>query len=257
MTLVLAMLLAQLAADAPTPAQALIGRTTASEYVDALLDDGRYVRFGTDDAGPVHVWQPRTLKRDGAIVIYLHGFYTDVDAAIREHRLTAQFRDSGRNAVFVVPQTRSWRTDALSWPDVQQLLAQVEKRTKAKLPTGPIVLVAHSGGYRAAAGWLGEPRVKQVLLVDGMYGNEKDFEAWLDRGEGRQLVLVGYDTKQRGEWLANKRRAVTLDVLPWLYDELPASLRKAPVVHVQSERLDHMQLVTDGRLLPWLLHTFR
>lgn len=240
-----------------TPARLLVERTTSTEYVNELLDDGRYVRFGTEDNGPVHVWSPRTLKRDGAVVIYVHGFFTDVDAAMREHRLTAQFRDSGRNAVFIVPEARSWRTDPILWPELPKLLTNVEQRTKTRLPSGPIVLVGHSGAYRTLAGWLTEPRVKQVLLVDGLYGNEKDFEAWLDAGDGHQLVLVGYDTKQRGEWLSKKRPSVTVDTLPWLYDELPATVRKASLVHVHSERLDHMGLVTDGRLLPWLLHAFR
>ncbi len=253
------MLLAQVdgGTEPSTPMRALIERTVASEYVEQLLDDGRYVRFGTKDNGPVHVWTPRKLKRDGAVVIYVHGFFTDVDAAVREHRLTAQFRDSGRDAVFIVPEARSWRSDPVLWPELGRLLAEVEARAKLKLPKGPVILVGHSGAYRTLAGWLTEPRVKQVLLVDGMYGNEKEFEAWLDAGDGHQLVLVGYDTKQRGEWLARKRASVTIDTLPWLYDEQPAAVRKASLVHVHSERLDHMQLVTDGRLLPWLLHTFR
>lgn len=253
------MLLAQVdgGAEAATPARLLVERTVPTEWVSELLDDGHYVRFGTRTNGPVHVWSPRALKRDGAVVVYVHGFYTDVDGAMREHRLTTQFRDSARNATFIVPEARSWRTDPMLWPELKTLLAEVERRTKTKLPGGPVVLVGHSGAYRTLAGWLSEPRVKQVLLIDGLYGNEKDFEAWLDAGDGHQLVLVGYDTKQRGEGLSRRRAAVTLDVLPWLYDELPASVRRAPLVHVQSERLDHMQLVGDGRLLPWLLHTFR
>ncbi|GMU62998.1 MAG: hypothetical protein AMXMBFR34_47610 [Myxococcaceae bacterium] len=84
-------------------------------------------------------------------------------------------------------------------------------------------------------------------------------EAVSDGASGpRQLVLVGFETQQRAEWFARKHgQTVRLDTLPWLYDELPASVRKAPVLAVQSERLDHMQLVTSGRLLPWLLHALR
>jgi predicted alpha/beta hydrolase family esterase len=168
-----------------------------------------------------------------------------------------QFRDSGRNALFIAPEARSWRTDPILWPELETLLAAVEKRLKLKRPKGPVVLVGHSGAYKTIAGWLTDEHVKQVLLVDGLYGNETDFKQWLE-GDGHQLVLVGFDTQQRAEWMARKHAAaVQLDALPWLYDELSPSAKRAPLVCVQSERFDHMQLVTDGRLLPWLLHAFR
>lgn len=244
-----------------TPVRELLNRTTEAEYVEQLLDDGKYVRFGTRDSGPVHVWRPRSYRRDTAqIVVYVHGFYTDVDTAMREHQLTTQFRDSGRNALFIVPEARSWRTDPILWPELEKLLLAVEKRLKLQRPDGAIVLLGHSGAYKTISGWVGEPKVAQVLLVDGMYGDEKEFQAWLDAPDApapRQLVLIGYDTQQRAEWLARKRASVKLDTLPWLYDELPGTIRKAPLVTVQSERFDHMQLITQGRLLPWLLHTFR
>ncbi|MDP1825976.1 MAG: hypothetical protein Q8L48_22115 [Archangium sp.] len=243
-----------------TPALELIGRTTESEYVEQLLDDGKHIRFGTTENGPVHVWRPRNYRSDTAVtVIYLHGFFTSVDQAMREHQLTSQFRDSGRNALFIVPEARSWRTDPVFWPELEKLLVAVEKRARLKRPKGPIVLLGHSGAYRTIAGWLPHQSVGQVLLVDGMYGNEAEFKQWLDvPGSTHQLVLVGFDTQQRAEWLIKRRAAsVQLDTLPWLYDELPPAIRKAALVSVQSERLDHMQLVTDGRLLPWLLHAFR
>jgi hypothetical protein len=262
--LALALLLLAQAPDAggpepATPAVELVSRTRASEYVDMLLDDGRYVRFGTDDAGPVHTWRPRSYRADSAAtIVYVHGFYTSSDQALRDHRLVTQFRDSGRNALFIVPEARSWRTDPIYWPELEQLLLTVERRLKLKRPRGPVVLVGHSGAYRTIAGWLQHPGVEQVLLVDGLYGNEGDLQRWLDASAAHQLVLVGFDTQQRTEWLLKKRpRALKLDTLPWLFDEVPPALRKAPLLNVQSERLDHMQLVTDGRLLPWLLHTFR
>ncbi len=243
-----------------TPARELISRTTENEYVEQLLDDGKHIRFGTKENGPVHVWRPRSYRSDTAVtVIYLHGFFTSVDQAMREHQLTTQFRDSGRNGLFIIPEARSGRTDPVFWPDLEKLLLAVEKRLKLTRPKGPIVLVGHSGGYRTIAGWLGHENVGQVLLIDGMYGNESDFKQWLDgQPMPRQLVLVGYDTQQRAEWMLRKHApSVQLDTLPWLYDELPLAIRKAPLVSVQSERLDHMQLVTDGRLIPWLLHSFR
>lgn len=257
-------LLAQLpdgGVEPPTPMREAVLNTIEREWVEEWLDDGKYVRFGTKDAGPVHVWRPRFYKKETAeLVVYVHGFYTNADGAMREHQLTAQFRDSGRNALFIVPEARSWRTDAVLWPDLEKLVAEVEKRLKLERPQGRVVLIGHSGAYRTLSGWLTHEKVSQVLLVDGLYGNESDFKAWLEAPDSalpRQLVMVGYDTQQRAEWFARKQKAVQLDTLPWLYDELSPAVRRAPLVTVQSERLDHMALVTDGRLLPWLLHAFR
>jgi hypothetical protein len=209
----------------------------------------------------VHVWRPRAYRRESAnVVVYLHGFFTNVDGAVREHQLTQQFRDSGRNALFIVPETRSWRTDPILWPDLEQLVVAVERRLKLKRPEGEIVLLGHSGAYKTMSGWLKHEKVARVLLVDGMYGDEREYQAWLDAPAPapRQLVLVGYDTQQRAEWLAKKHAAaVQLETLPWLYDELPPRVKSARLVTVQSERFDHMQLITEGRLVPWLLHAFR
>lgn len=243
-----------------TPALDLSSRTTEREYVEQLLDDGKHVRFGTRENGPVHVWRPRTYRSDTAVtVVYLHGFFTSVDQALREQQLISQFRDSGRNGLFIIPEAQSYRTDPVFWPELEKLLVAVERRLKLKRPKGPIVLVGHSGAYKTIAGWLAHEKVSQVLLIDGLYGNDAEFKAWLDVLPGpHQLVLVGSETQQRAEWLLRKHaRAVQVDTLPWLYDELPSSIRQAPLVSVQSERLDHMQLVTDGRLIPWLLHSFR
>jgi hypothetical protein len=247
------------APEPTTPARELINRTNESEYVEQLLDDGKHVRFGTKENGPVHVWRPRNYRADSAVtVIYVHGFFTSVDQALREQLLITQFRDSGRNALFIIPEARSWRTDPVFWPVLEDLIVAVEKRLKIKRPKGPIVLMGHSGAYKTFAGWLNHENVRQVLLIDGMYGNEPEFKAWLDSEPPRQLVLIGYDTQQRAEWMVRKRApSVQLDSLPWLYDELPSSIRQAPLVSVQSERFDHMGLVTNGRLIPWLLHSFR
>lgn len=253
--------LAQLSDAEPTPARALLSRTIERERVQELLDDGTHWRFGTEKNGPVHVWRPSHYKAATAkTVVYVHGFYTDADAAFLEHGLAAQFRDSGLNALFIVPQARSWRTDPIFWPELDVLLAVVQARVGEPKPAGAVVVMGHSGAYKTVAGWLGHPRLERVLLIDGFYGDEAAFTRWLDGADRsfRQLVLVGFETQQRADWLV-KRRAPTsrLDALPYLYDEVPAGLKKAPLVGIKSERFDHMALVTSGRVLPWLLRWAR
>lgn len=259
-TLLTAALLLQQAPEPLSPAQAAVRLTTENEFVDQLNEDGRHLRFGTKDKGAVHVWRPRTFRAQSAVtVVYLHGFFTDVDRAVLEHQLLTQFRDSGRNALFIVPEARSGRTDPVYWTDLDELLRTVERRTRLT-PPGRVVVVGHSGAYKTIVEWLAHASVEQVFLVDGLYGNDDEFHAWVSDAEAktRQLVLVGFDTQQRTEWFLRKHRdAVRLDDLPYLFDEVPPAVKKARLVFFQSERFDHMGLVTTGRLLPWLLHAFR
>lgn len=248
------------AAEPPSPAMQAVKATTENELVDQLNEDGRHLRFGTKDKGAVHVWRPRTFRAAGAVtIVYLHGFFTDVDRAVLEHQLLTQFRDSGRNAIFVVPEARSGRTDPVFWDHLPTLLSTVERRTKLKLPER-VVVVGHSGAYKTIVEWLEHEKLEQVMLVDGLYGNDEEFADWVSAAEAktRQLVLIGFDTQQRSEWFLKKHpEAVRLDDLPYLFDELPQATRKAKLVYFQSERFDHMGLVMSGRLLPWLLHAFR
>ena len=243
--------------EVPTPAAALIAATVKREYAEQLLEDGRHIRFGTDGKGPVHVWRPSFYRADTAtLVIYLHGFYNNADSAFFEHQLATQFRNSGRNALFIVPEAPSWRTDAVTWDDLEELLKQVFERVKVKPPGGAMMVVAHSGAYRTVVEWLQHPKLKQVVLLDALYGGDKEFQAWSESTAlpGKQLVMVGFDTAQHTEWFLRKHpNAVKLDDVPYVYDKLPQP--NAPVVYLNSDRFDHMSIVTEGRVLPYLLHT--
>jgi hypothetical protein len=249
-------------AEEPTPAARLVARTTEREYAEELLDDGRHWRFGSRSQGPVHVWRPQGYQAaTAALIVYVHGFYTDVDAAMLEHDLARQFRDSGRNALFVVPEARSAGRDPVLWPVLADLLAEVKLRVGVALPRGPVVVVGHSGGYKTIASWLLHGPLGQVVLIDGLYGNDDDFRRWLSARRAprpRQLVLVGFDTQPRVEaFTLQLPLGVRLDTIPYLYDELPAAARRAPLLALQSERFDHLGLMTSGRFLPWLLHVLR
>ncbi len=252
--------LAQLPDGGPSWAQLAVQQTRGDEWVQQLLDDGRHVRFGTDTQGPVHVWVPKRYRPATAdTVVYLHGFYTSVDQALLEHRLTEQFADSARNALFVVPETRSWRSDKLWWEDLEALLVQVEKKAKVERPKGGVTVVGHSGAYRNVVPWLQHPALTRVVLVDGLYGNEDELLAWVDGAteRGRQLVLVGVETQQRQDWLTKKRGVTVVDGLPPLFVPLTLAQRSASILAFVGERFDHMSLVTSGRLLPWLLSGLR
>lgn len=241
----------------PTWAEQLINLTTAGESETQPLEDGTHVRLGTEQRGPVHVWWPRYYKPQTAdLVVYVHGYYTDVDGAFWEHHLAEQFRDSGRNALFVVPQSPSWRSDRVYWEDLDALVEAVRKRAGVALPRGKRVVFGHSGAYRTVLAWLADKELRQVVLVDGLYAGDAEFDSWA-RQPGRQLILVGFETSPRTEtFLRRHPRALRTREFPYLYDRVP-SANTARVVYLPSTRFDHMRLLTSGRVLPWLLQATR
>src|SRR6184192_3504988 len=67
----------------------------------AAVAAGQHVRLDTDH-GAVHVWVPAGYHPDGgATIVYVHGYYTDVDHAWQNYQLPEQFALSGLDAVFI------------------------------------------------------------------------------------------------------------------------------------------------------------
>jgi hypothetical protein len=258
MTALWLLLLAQAQAPAPaepvTPTAALMARTTAQERVDELLEDGRHVRLGTETKGPIHLWWPKNYRAATAVtVVYIHGYFIEADQAWLEHKLVTQFRDSGKNALFIVPTSPSSWKDELTWPDLDALLSAVKEQGKVEMPHGPVTVVGHSGAYRTVQKWLSEAIVDRVVLIDGLYAFDKDFEAWF-QDKNHHLILVGFETTQRTEWLIKKvPSAVRLDEAPWAYDLPPPAFKNARVAFIDAQRFDHFALITSGRVIPWVL----
>src|SRR5688572_9456703 len=99
--------------------------------------------------GPVHVLIPQTPPE--VTVVYVHGFWTDVDGAWVQHRLEAQLQASGVNAAFIVPEAPSGPGEKVRWPELGALLTTVEAVVGQALPER-VVAVGHSGAYRTLQG---------------------------------------------------------------------------------------------------------
>jgi hypothetical protein len=240
--------------SAPPWSQTRIPPIGIGEVVRGTAAGGRHLRIGTP-SGAVHAWEPPGYARGtAATVIYLHGYYTDADQAWLDHRLAEQFRASRRNALFIVAESPSWVGEDLWWPDLGRLLDAVT-RAGVRLPSGPIVVAGHSGAFRTILAWLADPRLREVVLLDGLYRSEDAFDAWLAGAApgARRLVLVGQETAARTEaWLADHPDAVRRDAVPARAPRRGDPARTAPLVYYRSQ-LDHMALVTSGRVLPMLL----
>jgi len=222
-------------------------------------EGGTHLRIGTE-RGVIHAWRPRGYRHEKAgTVVYLHGYYTDVDQAWLDHRLAEQFRRSGRNALFLAVEAPSWNGEEPFWPTLDELYATVDRVGRIKVPRGPLVIAGHSGAFRGIVPWLADPRISEVLLLDGLYQDERSWANWLDgapRGK-RRLVLVGLETAARSEaWLPSRPGARFLPRVPPPDRRLQKAERTAPVLYMRSQH-DHMAIIEKGEVLPLLLRNGR
>lgn len=207
--------------------------------------------------GPVHVFRPAGYEPSTAgTVVYVHGYYTDLRGACRHHDLRGQFTQSRRNALFIVPEAPANHRQKVLWPSLEALLDEV-RASGLELPSGKTVAVAHSGGFRTVASWLPEGRVDSVVLLDGLYGNDRDFTAWLegDVEQQRRLLLVGFNTTPQIERFVSRfDDTVVVPAIP--LRPVPDELKAARLVFLRSQ-FGHMELVTERRALPAVLRLTR
>jgi hypothetical protein len=213
----------------------------------------RHVRL-TSEAGPIHVWSPAGYAADTAgIVVYVHGFYVDVDGAWKHHRLARQFARSGLNALFIACEAPRGGRDPVSWPSLTALLETVAEKLGEPLPGGRVVAVGHSGAHLTMSHWLDEPRLDTIMLLDAMYGGMRRLREWLDRAPERRLIEAAALTRPWSDALhAEIPDALVFDRFPPPRSGKLDGARKARVVYVRSQ-LDHMGLVTSGVAIPMLL----
>src|SRR5262249_38708224 len=140
-------------------------------------------------------------------IVYVHGYYVDVDTAWTKYRLPDQFEASGKNALFIAAEAPSSSDDEVVWPALGDLLRAVPALGGPGLPYGPLAGVGHSGASRTGLGWLDYPPLRHIILLDALYGNEEDYIEWLEelRGHGgRRLTLVASDTTRFAEPFVKK-----------------------------------------------------
>jgi hypothetical protein len=226
--------------------------------------DGVSWRIGTA-RGTVWAWRPAGYRaRDAGTCIYLHGYFTNVDQAVADHRLASQFAASGRNALFIVAEAPAWNGEEGVWPDLEELLSETFRRTGLKPPPGPVVVMGHSGAFRPILSWLSHPKLEEILLLDGLYRGEAQLRGWLlgggaGGGKGaarpRRLVLVSDETLPAAEALAaSVPGALSLPVVPPPDGGLDDPARSARLVHLKSQHA-HMAIVESGEVVPVLLRS--
>jgi len=205
------------------------------------------------ERGAIHIWRPSGYDPEtSGTVVYVHGYGSSADRSWRSSGLVAQFRKSGRNALFVVPDAPGRRGQELTWLSARELLDTIAARTGVRRPAGAVVVAAHSSGFRTAAAWTLDPQVREIILLDGFHGSREAFDAWLRRRNDNRLTLVAARSRVLAEaWLRGVHRVRRRGRVPKV-DDLTAAEASASVLYLRSQ-FSHEAMVRCGRVLPLLL----
>lgn len=206
--------------------------------------------------GPIHVWIPPGYERSTAgTVIYVHGYWVDADGAWKRHKLPQQFRKSRQNAMFIVPEAPSSNDDKVNWDSLTELKKTV-RRAGMRLPDGPTIAVAHSGGFRTLAHWVDNRLLAQVVLLDAMYGRREAFDEFIHSGKHakhHKLVIVAADTAAESRAFAKKfRYAAIRNKIPTSYGALTEREKRTKLLYIRSQ-YGHGSIVSGGKVLPLIL----
>jgi hypothetical protein len=182
-------------------------RFHTNRYGDRLTEKDHY----SDGRVLFHVPPHFDPLKPFAFVLFFHGFRTDITASARDHELTRQIDESGKNVILVAPQLARDAVDSspgklLRKDGFRRLMGEVGRvmgsrmgqALRKRFDAAPILLTAFSGGYKAVAyildrGGLNN-RVRGVFLMDALYEDVDKFERWV-LGYIRRGFLVSLHTR--------------------------------------------------------------
>lgn len=177
-------------------------------------------------------------RRPALIVLFLHGQGATLerDVMVRQG-VPRQVSETGHNIALVAPQLafdaadssagNFWRPGhfAAYVDEAAERLMRLygERAAGRTFNLAPVVIVAYSGGYLSAAYCLdrggANHRIKGLILMDALYGEEDKFAAWLAAHRRQAFLLSAYTDSTKDEnailqGLLDKRRVAHTKVLP-------------------------------------------
>ncbi|MSP61961.1 MAG: hypothetical protein EXR72_16845 [Myxococcales bacterium] len=144
------------------------------------------------------------------VIVFLHGWNNCVENVVRDagascnpgpgtpsrqaYSLAAQLEASGKNALLLCPEVVFDQPtgDPGNLGKTGGFRALLDETLKNLAPllgpltaddVGPVALASHSGGYQAAGAIAtrGGVPVAEIFLLDSLYGNTADFDAWVKK----------------------------------------------------------------------------
>jgi hypothetical protein len=200
-------------------------------------------------------------NRPALIVVFFHGNEATLTRDVRyRQQVPRQLAESGLNAVLVAPQFAVNALDSSAgrfWePDVfPQFLSEAterltelfgDERARGAFHDAPVIIAAYSGGYHPAAFILQagrvEERVRGVILLDALFGDEEKFTDWLRRRPPAFFVSV-YGKAARLENTTMQGMLAEQGIA--FHKTLPPSLERGSVTFLAADdEVKHIDFMT-------------
>ncbi len=197
-------------------------------------------------------------RRGGGLILYFHGNQATLARdVVDRQQAPQQVAQSGLNSVLIAPQMavnafdssagRFWQPGQLAafLNEADQRLANLYGGSRGEFRRLPVVLVAYSGGYLPTAYSLAvggaDYRVRGVVLLDALYGEEDKFFNWIVRERGHAFFLSAYSKSAREQNEALKARLIAAGVA--VQDRMPDHLGPGVVAFVDAGDVGHDDFV--------------
>ena len=198
----------------------------------------------------------------GDLVVFFHGnSATLARDVVDRQQAPRQLAESGLNGVLIAPQLavdaldssagRFWQPGALA-----AFLDEAEAKLSALYPSAPrsafrrmpVILVAYSGGYLPVAFALAQggaaERVRGVVLLDALYGEEDKFADWIERAHNRAFFVSAYSRSSHDQNALLRNRLAAVGIAA--QDGIPARLGPGVVAFVDAGDVDHNGFVNSA-----------
>jgi hypothetical protein len=230
------------------------GHRTASGRIyweDQTYNDNRVL---------LHIPKGFDIRRPALMLVFFHGHGATLERDVLDRqKVPAQISASNANVVLVAPQLavdardssagKFWQPGAFGRfiGEAGQQLARLQgdRRSLRTFASMPIILVAYSGGYVAAASAIErgglKKRVRGVVLLDSLYGDLDKFAHFIEGDPSAFFVSVYLSsTRNQNNRFENILTAHDVDVSP----EINTRLASGGVAVVPGGGGRHRDLVT-------------
>jgi hypothetical protein len=215
----------------------------------------------------LHIPKGFDVRRPSLMIVFFHGHGATLERdVLRRQQVADQVTRSGANAVLIAPQFavdasdssagRFWEPGAFGrfMGEAAERLARLHGDPKSvrTFASSPVIFVAYSGGYLAAAscavnGGLSK-RLRGVVLLDALYGELGKFASWIENDRSAFFVSAYLgSTREKNAELAGILNAKDIDYAT----ELDRPLHQGDVAILSGgENVTHRSFVTDA----WVEH---
>jgi hypothetical protein len=217
----------------------------------------------SDNRVLLHIPKGFDVRRPSIMIVFFHGHGATLERdVVRRQRVADQITRSGANAVLIAPQFavdaadssagRFWEPGAFGrfMGEAAEALAKLhgDRKSVRSFASSPVIFVAYSGGYLAAAacatkGGLNK-RLRGVVLLDALYGELGKFTSWIENDRSAFFVSAYLgSTREKNSELAGILTARDIDYAT----ELDRPLHQGDVAFLSGgENVSHRSFVTQA-----------